>query len=101
MRECLAKQDWLRIILVVAFSGYLFHQIYTKTEMLLRWEMKFTEKTLDSEEMKFPSITFCPGSMNLEINNEVDNITADYQNLSSTMDMLISVRQPLQINKYA
>ena len=100
MKELLAKQDWTRVILMVAFSGYLLNQIYIKTEMLLRREMGFTEVAVDSDEMKFPSITFCPGSQRLKKKYAVNNITTDYQNLPRTEDILIGVKQHLSINKY-
>ena len=84
---------------MVTLSVYLFQQIYIKTEMYLEMEMGFTEVAVDSDEMKFLSITFCPAFMNHMNLNEVDNITADYQNLSRAEDMLVSVRQAVSINK--
>ena len=62
--------------------------------------MGFTEVAVDSDEMTFPSITFCPGSQQPEKKQEVNNITTDYQNLPRTEDMLIGVKQHLSINKY-
>ena len=84
---------------MVAFIGYLSHQIYIKTEMLLAWEMGFTEVTVDSDVMKLPSITFCPGSQDERKWGEVGNITADYQNLSRREDMLITVVQQISLNE--
>ena len=52
MRDLLSKQDWIRIVLMVAFSGYLLHQIHKKTEMLLERELGFAERETDSQEMK-------------------------------------------------
>ena len=100
MRDLSADHDWIRVILIVTFSGYLLHQIYIKTEMLLDWEMGFTEVAVDSDAMKFPSVTFCPGSQNSMKWLEVDNITADFQNLRRREDILISVSQQISINKY-
>ena len=81
--------DWIRITLMVASSGYLFHQIYYKTEMLLMREMGFAEMVADSQEMKLPSITFCPAKLaTTSETNEVGNITADYHNLPRIEDML-------------
>ena len=101
MKDLLAKQDWIRVILKVAFSAYLLHQIYTKTETLLEREMGFTEAEVDSENMKFPSITLCPGSIeepNRFTSNKI-NITADYQNLPRAEDMLIYIQQRISINE--
>ena len=97
MRDFLTKHDWLRIIIIASCSAYLFLQIYVKTETLLKKEMGFIEVTADADEMKFPSITFCPETMNKS--NKVENITADYQNLPRMEDILLSVRQPISINR--
>ena len=101
MTDLLSKQDWIRIILMVAFSGYLVHQIYIKTEMLLERELGFAERETDSQEMKFPSVTFCP-TIIARTNefNEIGNITTDYHNLPRIEDMLGLVRQKININKY-
>lgn len=97
----MANQDWIRALLMLACSGYLLRQIYIKTEMLLEKEIGFTEKAADSENMKFPSITFCPATIAEEISEEYNefDFTADYKNLSRIEDMLISVRQLISINK--
>ena len=100
MKELLAKQDWTRLILMVAFSGYLLNQIYIKTEMLLRREMGFTEVAVDSDEMTFPSITFCPGSQAEYLPRYIENITSDYLNLPRLEDMLDGLHQKIKINKY-
>ena len=101
MRDPLAKQDWIRITLMVAFSGYLFHQIYFKTDMLLKGEMGFAEMIADSQEMKLPSVTFCPANLaSLSENNELGNMTEDYHNLPRIEDMLSIVSQKININKY-
>ena len=101
MRDPLSKHDWIRIILMVAFSGYLVHQIYIKTEMLLKRELGFAEMEADSQEMKFPSITFCPANIaNVNEYNEIGNITTDYHNLPRIEDMLSLVLQKININKY-
>ena len=100
MLEFLAKQDWIKIFLMVAFSGYLVHQIYNKTEKLLMREMGFAELGADSEKLKFPSITFCPSFLSqVETALEVGNITADYHNLSRIEDMLRIIRQKINLNK--
>ena len=69
--------------------------------MLLKNELGFTEVATDSEEMKFPSVTFCPASTNLMAHeeNKVDNITADYENVTQIEDMLTLVRQKITENK--
>ena len=85
---------------MVAASGYLGHQIYTKTKMLLKREMGFTEEAVDSDVMTFPSITFCPGSMNdMKWPQAFENITADYQKLPRIKDMLRQVVQQISINE--
>ena len=99
MQDHLANHDWIRAILMMAFSGYLLNQIYIKTDMLLKREMGFTEVAVDSEEVKLPSITFCPASLQLT-KNRVENITADFKNLPHTEDMLITIEQHISINKY-
>ena len=99
MRDLIRNCDWIRVILMVTFTGYLFYQIYIKTKMLLEWEMGFTEVEVDSEIMKFPSITFCPGSVDEKKSLQVDNITADYHNLPRTEDILVGVIQQISINR--
>ena len=101
MRDLLAKQDFFRIILMVACSAYLFQRIYLKTKMLLEKEIGFAEIAADSGEMKFPSITFCPTAMAQTSHEyyEVANITADYHNLPRIEDILIKVHQKININK--
>ena len=101
MMDLLAKQDWIRIILMLAFSGYLVHQIYNKTEKLLMREMGFAEMGADSKEMEFPSVTFCPAFITQTSfeSFEVGNITADYQNIFSIEDMLSVIRQKININE--
>ena len=92
--------DWVRVILMVAVSVYLGHQIYTKTKILLKWEMGFTEEEVDSDVMTFPSITFCPGFMNtLKWPQAFENITADYQKLPRIEDLLREVSQQISINE--
>ena len=61
--------------------------------------MGFTEVAVDSDIMKFPSITFCPGSQDDRKRLEVGNITADYENLPRTEDILRHVDQQISINK--
>ena len=101
MTDLLSKQDWIRIILMVAFSGYLVHQIYIKTEMLLERELGFAEMEADSQEMTYPSVTFCPANIaHLNEYNEIGNITTDYHNLPRIEDMLKMVLQKININKY-
>ena len=92
--------DWVRVILMVVVSVYLGHQIYTKTKMLLKWEMGFTEEAVDSNFMTFPSITFCPGNMNTpKWPQEFENITADYEKLPRIKDMLTHIKFPISINE--
>ena len=69
--------------------------------MLLMREMGFAEMVADSQEMKLPSITFCPAKLaTTSETNEVGNITADYHNLPRIEDMLRVVTQKININKY-
>ena len=98
MKSLITSYDWVRVIVMVFISGYLIYQIYIKTEMLLKWEMGITELAVDSDIMKFPSITFCPGSQNQEL-RIVDNITTDYKNLPDAEDMLIEMSQQISINE--
>ena len=101
MRDLLANQDWVRMILMAGFAAYLVQQIYKKTDLLLMMETGFTEVSVDSENMKFPSITFCPASMkDHEHHNPSRNITADWQNLPRLEDMLVAIKQHISINKY-
>ena len=99
MKCQLEKYDWIRVILMVIFSGYLWNQIYIKTNMLLKKETGFTEVENDSDEVILPSITFCPGTLMPKQLNKVDNITADYLNLPRIEDMLQYLQQPIYINK--
>ena len=102
MRGHAKGSDWVRVILMVAVSVYLGHQIYTKTKMLLKWEMGFTEEAVNSDVMKFPSITFCPGSMNnlkWPRPQAFENFTADYLNLPRLEDLLINLYGPISINE--
>ena len=85
---------------MVACAGYLFNQIYIKTDMLLRREMGFTEVAVDSDEVRLPSITFCPGSLEKFNPRYYENITSDYQNLPRLEDMLDGLSQKIMINKY-
>ena len=95
------KQDWLRNVLMVTFSGYLLHQIYYKTNMLLERELGFAEIEADSQGTKFPAITFCPTRVaNPGNDHKVGNITADYNNLRGIKDMLLAIRQKININEY-
>ena len=91
--------DWIRVILMVAVSTYMTCQIYNKTKLLLKWEMGFTEVAVDADIMKFPSISFCPASQDYRKWREVDNITADYENVSRREDLLIKVSQQISINR--
>ena len=97
MSHLLAKVDWFRILIMASCSGYLFNQIYIKTDSLLKREIGFIETTADSDEMKFPSITFCPVATDESI--EVGNITADYESLSKIEDIILGLTQPIRINK--
>ena len=65
-------------------------------------EMGFTEVEADSQEMKFPSVTFCPSTATRLPREQYEsgNITADYRNLPHVEDMLHHVRQKININKY-
>ena len=101
MIDLLARQDWVRVLVLLTCSVYLLERIYIKTDMLLKRELGFIEVATDSEEMKFPSVTFCPASTKLMPHeyNKVDNITADYQNVTRIEDMLTFVRQRIRNNK--
>ena len=100
MRGPATGYDWIRVILMAAVALYLGHQIYHKTNMLLKWEMGFTEEAVDSDTMRFPSVTICPGYQDeRKWLNKVGNITADFQNLPRIEDMLVEVIQPISINK--
>ena len=100
MRGHAKGSDWVRVILTVAVSVYLGHQIYTKTIVLLKWEMGFTEEVVNSDVIRFPSITFCPGSMNNpKWPQAFENITADFQNLPRIENMLINLYGPISINE--
>ena len=90
------------MILMVGFAAYLVQQIYKKTDLLLMEETGFTEVSVDSEKMKFPSITFCPASMkdHEHYNPSDSSITADWQNLPHLEDMLVEIRQKISINEY-
>ena len=101
MKGLLTNQDWFRMILMTCFAAYLVHQIYMKTDLLLMKETGFTEVAMDSENMIFPSITFCPASMTShELHVPTNNITADWQNLPRLEDMLVQIKQKIRINKY-
>ena len=92
--------DWIKVILMAAVTLYLGHQIYHKTNVLFKWEMGFTEEAVDSDIMRFPSITFCPGYQDVRKWLGADgNITADFQNLPRIEDMLVEVIQQISINK--
>ena len=96
----MGNHDRFRMILMIAFAAYLVQQIYSKTEMLFQHKMGSTEMPADSKEMKFPSVTFCPASMQTSPENIASkNITADSQNLPHIEDMLVAVRQIISINK--
>ena len=99
MKGLLTNQDWFRITLMTCFAAYLVHQIYKKTDLLLLKETGFTEVAMDSENMIFPSITFCPASMTSYEHHVPNNITADWQNLPRLEDMLSNIRQKIRINK--
>ena len=101
MIDLLARQDWVRVLVMLTCSVYLLQRIYIKTDMLLKRELGFSETTEDSEEMKFPSVTFCPAATKLMPHeyHGVDNITADYQNITGLKDMLKTVRQKIRIEK--
>ena len=100
MKDLRGNHDWFRVLLLVACAGYLFYQIYIKTDMLLRREMGFTEVAVDSDEVRLPSITFCPGSQTKFHKRYIGNITSDYQNLPRPEDMLDGLQQKIKINKY-
>ena len=102
MKDLTTKQDWFRLILMAGFAAYLVQRIYFKTDLLLKKETGFTEEFMDSDEMTFPSITFCPSFM---VDGDDDdepnyNITDDSLNLPHLENLLILVRQNININKY-
>ena len=101
MKELTKRQDLIRVILLLASSGYLCHQIYIKTNTLMKWEMGYTEVAVDSNIMKFPSITFCPGDQDERkwFGNVADNITADYKKLPQRDEILRSIQQHFSINQ--
>ena len=100
MKDLIENQDWIRALVMVACAGYLFNQIYIKTDMLLRREMGFTEVAVDSDVVQLPSITFCPGSQAEYLPRYIENITSDYLNLPRLEDMLDGLHQKIKINKY-
>ena len=117
MNRLLVNQDWVKAILMAGFAIYVLRQGYKKTELLLKGETGFTEMAVDSENMSFPSFTFCPSTINWRItqhatgyryNNQFDNIiniTAGWQNkpqLEETIQntMLDYLTQRISINKY-
>ena len=90
---------------MAGFAAYLVQQIYKKTELLWMKETGFTEVSVDAENMKFPSVTFCPASMtnHAKINHtqhKASNITDDWQNLPRLEDMIRFINQTISINKY-
>ena len=62
--------------------------------------MGFTEVAVDSDEVRLPSITFCPGTLEKVNPRYYENITSDYQNLPLLEDMLDGLSQKIMINKY-
>ena len=93
MGELVGNQDWLRLLLMVGFAVYLIHRIQKATDKLFEEQIGSTEIAKDSYEEKFPSITFCPG-YSLENSHDYGNVSWNVE------DMLVSISQRININKY-
>ena len=87
----MGNQNLLRLLLTAAFTAYLLQKIYVATEKLWQGQIGSTEVWKDSDEAKFPSITFCPRYM---YNSD------DSKNFFELEDMLVSITQKININKY-
>ena len=99
MGDLLGNQDFLRLLLMAAFAGYLFMKIHVATEKLWEGQIASTEVFKDSDEVTFPSITFCPGYLKTESLQPLENMTFEINQLSNLDDMFNFARQTININK--
>ena len=98
MKDLLAKQDWVRVLLVACFAAYLLQKIYVATDKLLEGEIGSIQVSLDSDKVTLPSVTFCPAYTAAKNRQNSENITFDSKNQLKLEDMLVSATQYIHTN---
>ena len=98
MGDIVGKHDFLRLLLMAGFVVYLMKKLYGATDKLLEGQIGSTEVALHSDEVTFPSVTFCPATDRIPRQTH-DEMALGVKNLSKLGDMLVFARQNIRINK--
>ena len=92
----LKDQDWLRLLFMAGFTGYLGLRIQVSTTKLFEAQMGSTDTAMTGQEMLLPSLTFCQESYIFPTKRSTD-LTADFEKLPGLRDILRGFTQKIAI----
>ena len=89
-------QDWARSFVITVLAAFLLFRVHVSLDRLLKDRIGSSEMSVDADEIKLPSITFCLEKLGGNTTKS-ENITADYNKLPKMEDMLAAVIQRVTI----